>query len=122
MGSVGTSVGNDLSQALPKMSQNGNWIIRTQPDGFKECWYRGPLTFTLGSGAGLPEMRIMTAEVALPIQYVNVPCAAASCDWGVSEWVQTTPEREKVGIRKFAVGGNSQNVKTQNVCIHVAGY
>ncbi len=116
MGKVGTG-----PLAVVKEYTSGNWRVREWASGLKECWFYGFVTFSELIGSGLPDMKVMKADVSLPIQFSATPCAVASCDWGISEWVQATPSTGSVGIRKFAVGGNSQNIKRQNVSIYVSG-
>ncbi len=116
MGKVGTG-----PLAVVKEYTSGQWRVRLWASGLKECWFYGSVTFSELIGSGLPDMKVMKADILLPVKFTSKPCAVASCDWGISEWVQATSTTDSIGIRKFAIGSNSQNIKTQNVSIYVSG-
>lgn len=117
-------VGSGAYESIPEAVKNGNWTTRVWENGFKECWFYGRLEFDISNpvGAGVADLRVVTVDVPLPLKFNGTPCATASVDWAVAEWVQTTPRPTLVGIRRFCGGNNALNMKTNWVSIYVAGW
>lgn len=101
---------------------SGNWKFRKWESGFKEAWYRGPLTTSIDADGGGGIYFKSGLSVDYPFAYDAAPMVNISVTApGVMVWPVVAAETDTSSVYFYLASNTSQSSQTYYVNLYVAG-
>ena len=101
---------------------SGNWKFRKWESGFKEAWYRGPLTTSIEADGGGGIYFKSGLSVDYPFAYDAVPMVNISVTApGVMVWPVVANETDTSSVYFYLVSNSSRAAQTYYVNLYIAG-
>ena len=101
---------------------SGNWKFRKWESGFKEAWYRGPLTTSIEADGGGGIYFKSGLSVDYPFAYDSAPMVNISVTApGVMVWPVVAAETDTSSVYFYLVSNSSKTSQTYYVNLYIAG-